>query len=126
MRIVGHGIDLVEVARIEAILDRHGDRFLARVFTPAEAAQSEGRRGRAEHLAGRFAAKEAVLKALGTGLDSGIAWTEIEVVSSPRGQPTVRLVGRAAAVARDLGIGSWSLSISHTSAQAAASAIAIG
>src|SRR3982751_182540 len=100
MRIVGHGIDLVEVSRIAEMLERHGERFLSRVFTPGEALHSEGRRGRAEHLAGRFAAKEAVLKALGTGWAEGVAWTDIEVCAEPSGAPRLSLTGRAAELAR--------------------------
>jgi phosphopantetheine--protein transferase-like protein len=78
MRILGHGIDLVEIARIQRMLADHGERFLERCFTPAEREYAEPARRREEHLAARFAAKEAVLKAMGTGLDDGLAWTEIE------------------------------------------------
>ena len=126
MGIIGHGVDLVEVSRIAGMIERHAERFLARVFTPAEAAHSEGRKGRAEHLAGRFAAKEAVLKALGTGWANGIAWTDIEVVVLPTGAPTVRLSNHAAALAQKQGVKAWHLSISHTADHAMASAIATG
>jgi holo-[acyl-carrier protein] synthase len=124
MRIIGHGIDITEVARIGRMHAEHGDRFLERCFTAGERAYAGDRKRRDEHLAGRFAAKEAVLKALGTGWDKGIAWTDVEVVLLPSGQPTVRLSGRAAEIANDLGIAEWSLSISHTEAHAIASAIA--
>lgn len=126
MRIIGHGIDLVEVSRIAAMLDRHGERFLQRVFTSAEAAHGETSRRRAEHLAGRFAAKEAVLKALGTGWAEGVAWTDIEVVSLPSGQPRLNVTGHAAALAQQQGVSSWLISISHTGTHAMASVIAVG
>lgn len=124
MTIRGHGLDLIETRRIGDVLDRHGERFLDRVFTAAEREGSTGLRRRVEHLAGRFAAKEAVAKALGTGVSDGMSWTEIEIVAQASGQPSVRLHGRAAAVAVRAGITSWSLSITHTSDHAAASAIA--
>lgn len=124
MRIVGHGIDIAEVARIAAMRQDHGEKFLERCFTPAERAYAEGGRRQDEHLAGRFAAKEAVLKALGTGWRDGIAWTDVEVVLLPTGQPVVRLHGKAAAIAQSMAVETWSLSISHTEAYAAASAIA--
>lgn len=124
MPILGHGIDLCEVSRIGEMIAEHGDRFLERCFTPGERAYAGERKRRDEHLAGRFAAKEAVLKALGTGWSTGIGWTDIEVVLLPSGQPTVKLAGRAAEIAASLGIASWFLSITHTSTFAAASAIA--
>lgn len=124
MRIVGHGIDLVENARIAAVLADHEERFLERVFTLAEQAYRADSRRRTEHLAARFAAKEAAMKALGTGLASGITWTEVEVQSGPTGAPTLRLHGRAAEVAAGLGITTWHLSLSHTDTHAMASVIA--
>jgi len=126
MRIIGHGIDLVEVARIAQTLERHGQSFLDRCFTPGEQAYATGRKRRDEHLAGRFAAKEAVLKALGTGWVGGIAWTDVEVVLLPTGQPTVALHGRAAQIAANQGVTSWFLSISHTDSHAMASALSQG
>lgn len=126
MRIIGHGIDIVEIDRIVGMIADHGDRFLRRCFTDGERRYAEDRRRRDEHLAGRFASKEAVLKAMGTGWRDGIAWTDVEVVLLPSGQPTVRLHGRAAAIAGDLGIDAWHLSISHTATHAVASAIATG
>lgn len=122
--IVGHGVDLVDVPRIARLLAEHSDRFLSRCFTPAEAAYEHGSARYHEHLAARFAAKEAVLKALGCGLTSGIHWTEIEVVRDDAGAPGVRLTGEAAAVAARRGIGAWHLSLSHTSSLAMASVIA--
>lgn len=123
--IIGHGIDLTPVDRIARMIDDHGDRFLARVFTPAELALNADHARRAEHLAGRFAAKEAVLKALGTGWSGGIAWTDVEVIATG-GAPEVRLHNEAARVASSRGVARWSLSISHAAGLAMASAIAIG
>ncbi|MBL9001902.1 MAG: holo-ACP synthase [Phycisphaerae bacterium] len=125
MHTIAHGVDIVEVARIRAMLKAHPRRFVARVFTEHESARSAGRR-RAEHLAARFAAKEAVMKALGTGLTGGIAWTEIEVVTLPSGAPSLRLSGRAAEIARGLGIRAWLVSLSHVESLAMASVIGIG
>ena len=126
MMILGHGVDIVEVARIRTMIDDHADRFLERCFTQGERAYAESRKRSAEHLAGRFAAKEAVLKALGTGWRDGIAWTDVEVVVLPSGQPEVRLHGIAHETAMKRGVTSWSLSISHTEVHAVASAIATG
>ncbi|MBA4028449.1 MAG: holo-[acyl-carrier-protein] synthase [Planctomyces sp.] len=125
MRIVGHGIDLAEVARVAGLLAQHRERFLERVYTAAEAAACQGERRRAERLALRFAAKEAVLKALGTGLTRGIAWTDVEVASLPSGKPVVRLHNAAARVAAELGVTRWELSLSDAGAWAMASVIAI-
>jgi holo-[acyl-carrier protein] synthase len=126
MPIVGHGIDLVEVARIRAMLYEHGQRFLDRCFTPAEQAYKADSRRRIEHLAARFAAKEAVLKALGTGLTGGIAWTDIEVISTASGAPKLALRGSAQTAAASLGITSWVVSLTHTDSLAMASVIALG
>jgi holo-[acyl-carrier protein] synthase len=124
---IAHGIDLVEVHRITELLDRHGERFLSRCFTDAEQAYAEesGKR-RDERYAARFAAKEAVLKAIGTGWRDGIAWTDVEVIRYPSGQPAARLTGLAQQFAEDRGITSWLLSLSHTHTHAIASAIALG
>lgn len=118
-----HGIDAIEVARIARSLEQHGEKFVARVFTPGEQAYSEPRSRRVEHYAARFAAKEAVLKAIGTGWRDGIAWTDVEVVHDPAGKPGVALHGEAARVAAELGITRWSLSLTHTAELAFASAI---
>jgi len=127
MRIIGHGLDLVETARVKRMLDEHGQRFLDRCFTPGEQAYAARNTSRhIEHLAGRFAAKEAILKVLGTGWSGGIKWTDAEVVRQPSGQPTVKLHGEAAAVAAKLGVEQWMLSISHISTHSVASAIGIG
>lgn len=125
MRIIGHGIDIVETARIARMVEDHGDHFLHRCFTPGELAYSGDQRRRLEHLAGRFAAKEAILKVLGTGWAGGIAWTDAEVVRLPSGQPVVALHGRCREIASELGIDQWLLSISHISTHATASAIGV-
>lgn len=112
------GVDLIEIARLRAAVERHGVRFLARVFTPAEITLCSGR---AESLAARFAAKEAVAKALGTGIwRSGIGWTDVEILREQSGAPLLRLHGGAAQRAAALGIGAWSLSLSHDRERAVA------
>lgn len=124
MAIIGHGIDAAEVARIGSMIDRHGERFLSRCFTADERTYADASKRRVEHYAARFAAKEAVLKCIGTGWSRGVAWTDAEVVREPSGKPTVVLHGVAAKIAGDLGIVRWSLSLTHTSQLAFASAIA--
>ncbi|MFT3787303.1 MAG: holo-ACP synthase [Tepidisphaeraceae bacterium] len=124
MPIIGHGIDIVETGRIREMADEHGQRFLDRIFTAAEQAYCDARPKRYyEHLAGRFAAKEAVLKVIGTGWRHGIAWTDIEVVNHESGQPTLNLSGEVARIAEKLGITKWWISISHIETHATASAI---
>ena len=103
------GIDAIEPTRIAALVARWGERFLGRVFTPAERALANGR---SSSLAARFAAKEAVAKALGTGLGA-VAWREIEVLSNERGRPVLILHGAAAARAAQLGLRHWSISLTH-------------
>lgn len=125
MNVVAHGIDMVDCARLAESIDRHGQRFLHRVFTPNELSYCLGRKRETEHLAGRFASKEAVLKVLGTGWRDGIAWTDVEVVNVPSGAPQVRLAGRCLDLARTMGIGEILLSISHIETHAIASAIAL-
>lgn len=124
MHIVGHGIDIVEVSRIAEMLENHGERFLERCFTAREVAYCRADRRTHEHLAGRFAAKEAALKALGTGLRDGMCWTDFEVVMLPSGQPTLAVSGQGSATAEALGIDSWTISISHTATHAIASVLA--
>ncbi|MBS0191735.1 MAG: holo-ACP synthase [Phycisphaerales bacterium] len=126
MAIVGHGIDLTSVDRIREMIADHGDHFLERVFTAEErkaAAVFASDVRRAEHFAGRFAAKEAALKAIGTGWRSGIAWTDAEVVNEPSGAPSLRLHGKALEIAGALGASRWHISISHAAAFAIASVI---
>ena len=120
MEIIAHGIDLVDFPRLEQLIERHGDRFLNRVFTPAEQAYARAKRNSLETYAGRFAAKEAVLKAIGTGLSGGIRWTDVEVVNEPGGKPAVRLGGR---ITRRIGEKKVLLTISHTKELAIAQAI---
>ena len=95
--IIGLGSDLCDVRRIEKVLERHGERFLARIFTPAERAKADRRANRAETYAKRFAAKEACAKALGTGLRRGVFWRDMGVVNLPGGRPTMQLTGGALA-----------------------------
>ncbi|MFL7812660.1 MAG: holo-ACP synthase [Anaerolineales bacterium] len=116
------GIDLIEIERIQKALDRHGERFLKRVFTPAEIDIS---RGSAPELAARFAAKEAASKALGTGIGP-ISWVEIEVLSKPSGEPFLRLTGRANQISQALGLETWSVSLTHSRGMAAAVVVCIG
>ncbi len=125
MRIVGHGIDIVETQRIERMIDRYGGRFLERCFRPQELAYSMHRARRVEHLAGRFAAKEAVFKVLGTGWGRGTAWMDAEVRRLPSGAPEVVLHGRCRQIASSMGIDTWMLSISHIRTVATASAIGL-
>lgn len=121
--IVGSGIDLVEIERIQHSVHRYGARFLNRVYTTAEQAYCLRKRTSAESFAGRFAAKEAAAKALGTGISLGVNWLEIEVVREPGGRPSVRFHGRAAQIASRLGVARVALSITHTSALAMASVV---
>jgi holo-[acyl-carrier protein] synthase len=126
MPILGHGIDIVETGRIRRLIEDHGAHFLDRVFTVAEQQYCNASRKRAlEHYAGRFAAKEAVLKVLGTGWRGGIAWTDVEVVKDPSGQPRIKLCGECERIARELGIARWHISISHIETHATASAIGL-
>jgi holo-[acyl-carrier protein] synthase len=121
--IVGTGIDLTEIPRIQQSHERFGVRFLNRVYTQAEQAYCLRKRNSAESLAARFAAKEAAAKALGTGISHGINWLEIEVVREPSGRPTLAFHGRAAEFARRLGVVRASLSLTHTDELAMASVI---
>lgn len=126
MRILGHGVDLVEIARIARTLDDHAERFLERCFTPDERAYAQ--QGGAlihERLAARFAAKEAAFKALGTGWAGGVAWTDVEVVRDLAGRPTLRLAGEFERIARERGAGVWHVSLSHTKTHALASVLCL-
>jgi holo-[acyl-carrier protein] synthase len=121
--IVGTGVDIAEVPRIRKSIERFGERFLRRVFTEGEIRYCERKAGRFESYAARFAAKEAGMKALGTGWSRGVRWRDIEVVR-PKGQrPTIQFHGEAAAVAARLGTKNIALSITHTSEQALAHVI---
>lgn len=116
------GVDIVEISRVEAVLERFGERFLQRIYTPAEQALC---RGRAPELAARFAAKEAAMKALGTGR-RGVGWREIEVLSDRRGRPLLFLYGRAKARAAELGLQRFAVSLSHERHLAVATVVAWG
>jgi len=125
MKMILHGIDLVDFPRIESMVARHGERFLDRVFTKREQADAQAVHNRVEKLAGRFAAKEAVLKLLGTGWRGKIAWTDIEVTNNSSGQPEVRMGGEVKRIADETGIEQIALSITHTANFAIASAVAL-
>ena len=112
--IVGSGTDLAEVDRIRAACVRFGPRFIERIFTPAEIAYVERKANRFERYAGRFAAKEAGMKAIGTGWRRGVRWQDFEVANLPSGKPTLRFHGVAAAFAERLGVKNVALSITHT------------
>jgi holo-[acyl-carrier protein] synthase len=121
--IIGSGIDMVEIRRIQHSLDRYGKRFLDRVFTSGEQAYCLRKRNSAESFAARFAAKEAGAKALGTGISYGVSWLEIEVIREPSGRPTLQFHGRAAQIAGRMGFAHAALSITHTAEVAAASVV---
>jgi len=121
--IVGTGIDLAEVSRIREALERYGNRFRDRVYTPGEIAYVERKANRYERYAARFAAKEAGMKAIGTGWHGGIRWQDFEVVNLAGGKPVLRLHGVAAEVAARLGVRRISLSLTHTAGQGMASVI---
>jgi holo-[acyl-carrier protein] synthase len=111
--VIGTGVDIAETCRIAQGLERHGERFLKRLFTAGEVAYCDKFKNRAERYAARFAAKEAAFKALGTGWREGVRWLEVEVVHQPSGKPELVLTGRAQEIARHLGVTRTSVSISH-------------
>lgn len=116
------GVDLIEIARVEDAIARHGDRFLNRIFTRGEIESSNGK---IESLAARFAAKEAAAKALGEGIGE-IGWQEIEVVVNGKKAPALRLYGKAGEKANELGIADWSISLSHSQSHAIAFVVGLG
>ena len=118
--ILGVGVDLVRIDRVTGLLERHGQRALAKLFTAGEAERCREGRHPPESFAARFAAKEAFFKALGTGWGRGGAWTDVEVVSAPSGAPSLRLAGAAAALAEERGIRHIHLSLTHSDDTAAA------
>ncbi len=126
MNVVAHGIDIAEVARIHKVWSDHADRFLDRVYTAEEQRYCLDCRTPEVRLAGRFAAKEAILKTLGTGWRGGIEWTDMEILPDPLGRPVVGLANQTAALAQRLGIRQILLSISHAGGFATASAIGLG
>lgn len=125
MAILGHGIDLVECERVAAMLERHGEHFLERVLTAAERRRAGQFKFPVQHVAGRFAAKEAILKMLGTGWRGGIAWTDMDISNDAAGAPVVALADETARLAAARGITRVILSITHTKRFAAASAIGV-
>jgi len=125
MEIIAHGIDLVDFPRLEQMIERHGKRFVDRVFTAAEQNYASSHRNAVETYAGRFAAKEAVLKLVGTGWRGKIAWTDIEVINNAAGQPEVTLSGEVKEIADRMKIAHISISITHTANFAIASAVAL-
>ena len=118
--IAGVGTDLAEVGRIREAIERHGRRFIDRIYTPREIAYVDGKANRFERYAARFAAKEAGMKAIGTGWTQGVRWQDFEVANLPSGKPTLLLHGEAAAIAAQLGIRQINLSMTHTAEQAMA------
>jgi holo-[acyl-carrier protein] synthase len=122
-RVVGIGTDIIECVRIAQMIEKHGEVFLTRVFTAREIQYCSTRRAANQHYAGRWAAKEAVLKVLGTGWARGILWTDIEVVNEVSGAPNIRLANRAADIATERGIRNVQISISHCRAYATALAV---
>jgi len=121
--IVGTGIDIAEVPRIRQSIERFGDRFLQRIYTPGEIRYCESKANRAERYAARFAAKEAAMKALGTGWSHGVRWRDCEVVRQPGGRPSIAFHGKAAEFAARLGVKNAALSLTHTAEQAMAQVI---
>ncbi len=115
---------MVDCKRLGEMIDRYGDKFIKRVFTPVEIEYCQGRKRCIEHLAGRFAAKEAVMKVLGTGLRRGVNWTDIEIVNEPSGRPRVTLTGRCREIAEEKNLSEILISISHIATHAIASAVA--
>lgn len=118
--IVGCGVDMIEIERIADAIERYGDRFCQRVYRPGEIRYCRGKRNAAESFAARFAAKEAAAKALGTGIQAGVGWRDIEVIRLPGGRPSLLLHGRAAVIAGQLGATRFLVSLTHTKTEALA------
>lgn len=125
MSIIGHGVDLVECSRIARVHRSHGRRFLDRILTPPEQERAKRYRNPIPFIAGRWAAKEAILKMIGTGWRGQIAWTDMEILPDELGQPCVTLTGETARIAAGMGVKRVLLSITHTEHHAAASAIGV-
>jgi holo-[acyl-carrier protein] synthase len=121
--ILGLGVDITEVERIQGAIERQGERFLRRIYTPAEIAYCERFRNKFERYAGRFAVKEAAMKALGTGWSHGVRWVDIEVVRERGGKPVLVLAGEAKQIAERLGVKNMAITITHTATQALAQVI---
>jgi len=117
------GVDIAEVERIQGAIERHGEVFLRRIYTAREREYCERFKNKYERYAGRFAAKEAAMKALGTGWRRGVRWVDLEVVRETSGRPTLAITGEAAKIAQQIGVKSVALSITHTESQALAQVI---
>lgn len=126
MNVLSHGIDIVDLAEFKKLLDEPTADLAHRCFTPRELTWAEGSQRRTERLAARFAAKEAVLKALGTGWVTGISWKDIEVSNAPNGTPTVAVYREVERISKEKGIATFLVSLTHSSTHAMASVIAIG
>jgi len=126
MNIAGIGTDIVECLRIAQMIERHGELFITRIYTPHEIEYCSTRKAATQHYAGRWAAKEAVLKALGTGWARGITWRDIEVYNEVGGKPHIRLTGGAAEAANRVHITEMMISISHCRSHATAYALGVG
>jgi len=125
MAILGIGTDFVECLLISQILDRHGELFLTRVYTPREIEYSSSRKAATQHYSGRWAAKEAVLKAMGTGWSNGISWRDIEIRNDEGGKPLIALAGGAREPCEKMGVHEMLISISHCRSHATAYAVAV-
>lgn len=121
--IVGSGVDMIEIARIEETLARYGDRFCRRIYLPGEIRYCRSKRNCAESFAARFAAKEAAAKALGTGIQQGVSWRDIEVIRALSGRPSLLFHGRAAEIARKIGVRNAVISLTHSRTQALAQVV---
>jgi len=126
MNVLGIGTDIVECLRIAQMIERHGELFINRVYTPTEIKYCQSRKSATQHFAGRWAAKEAILKALGTGWRRGISWRDVEVRNAPGGKPVVAMRGGARDVVEKLGVSQMLISISHCRSHATAYALALG
>jgi holo-[acyl-carrier protein] synthase len=126
MDILGIGTDIIECPRIGKMIERHGELFLRKIYTDREIRYCQARKHAIEHFAGLWAAKEAILKAIGTGRRQGVAWTHIEVRNTPDGQPRVMVCGEARELTRQRSIGDILISISHCRTYATAYALAVG
>jgi holo-[acyl-carrier protein] synthase len=125
MEVVGIGTDIVECLRIRRMIEQHGELFLTRVYTEREIRYCQARKRSTEHFAGRWAAKEAILKCLGTGWRRGLNWTDVEIRNDPSGQPRVRMCGGAKDLAQTLHISDILITLAHCRAYATAYAVAV-
>ena len=124
--IIGIGTDITECLRIARMIERHGEMFIGRVYTPEEIRYCQSRKQATQHFTGRWAAKEAILKAMGTGWSRGITWRDVEIRNQPGGKPVVAVRGGAKEIVEQLGIAKMLVSISHCRTHATACAIALG